>query len=286
MADRVKKKKISAARKGKQIPRSARNDKNARNLKRATSARDDKHRGELLYLYGISGEGPGLKLEGVDGRSSVEAIRCAGLTCWVSRVDAHEFGEELQSRMENLDWLAGASVRHQRVVGAIHEKVTVLPARFATLFKTEESLAADVKRRIERLRQDLERVEGADEYGVKIFASPKAIEPAPDSSSGRDYLKRKSQMLRQPGTPAVSPEIEEFVNELRSIATESAAGGSVSGGQKNLVWQGSLLVPRSERKRLESALARFRRIQGDGFRIECTGPWPPYSFIAVKAEAR
>lgn len=278
MADRVKKKRISAENaEGRRTPR---------NKSLLDSARDDKHRGDLLYLYGISGEAPELRLEGVDGRARVEAIPCAELICWVSRVDAREFGEELQTRMENLDWLAGASVRHQRVVGAIHEKVTVLPARFATLFRSEESLVADVKRRMQQLHKDLKRVEAADEYGVKIFAALKTIEPAPDAASGRDYLKRKSQILRQPGTPATTPEIEAFVNELRDIASESAAGGSVSGGQKNLAWQGSLLVARSDRKRLESALARFRRLHSDSHRIECTGPWPPYSFIAVKVEAR
>ncbi|MGH9523434.1 MAG: GvpL/GvpF family gas vesicle protein [Terriglobales bacterium] len=250
---------------------------------------------QLLYLYGISennptlrqkkAEGWGTQIEGVDGRARVDTIECGGLVCWVSRVDAREFGEELQKRMENLDWLAGASVRHQRAVGAIHEKITVLPARFATLFLSQQTLAAHVKDSMAQIRRDLARVDGADEYGMKIFAAPQAEVATPAGSSGRDYLTRKSFLLQQANTPKMTPEVESFVKGLSGIASETAPGGSVSGGQRNLVWQGSFLVERRARKRLESALASFRG-RASGFRVECTGPWPPYSFIAVKAEKR
>lgn len=237
-------------------------------------------KGELLYLYGISDkESNATRVEGV------EAIKCGGLVCWVSRVDAKEYGEELQTRMENLDWLAGASVRHQRVVSAIHERITVLPARFATLFVSEESLSADVARRARQLHADLRRVAGADEYGVKIFGLPRAAEPV-SGGSGREYLARKSQLLRQSTPVTITPEVEKFVGELQRLAQDSTTGGSVSGGQKNLVWQGSLLVARVQRKGLEQALADFHRRQGGEFRIECTGPWPPYSFIAARSEAK
>lgn len=251
-------------------------------VQKSTPARDNK----LLYLYGISeAHAPVPAVEGVDGTLAVEAIECGGVTCWVSRVDAREFGEQLQARMENLDWLARASVRHQRVVGAIHEKTTILPARFATLFLSEETLAAHVKSGLRQIHADLRRVQGADEYGIKIFAVPGAAAAAPTAVSGRDYLSRKSQMLRQASAPAITPEVEKFVAGLRAIASESAQGGSVSGGQRNLVWQGSILVPRRARKRLESALMQFSK-RVEGFRIECTGPWPAYSFIAVKAEQK
>lgn len=256
---------------------SARDDKSA---KPAASARDDKSGAtrELLYLFGIGEKtSSGIRVEGA------EAIECGGLVCWVSRVDAKEYGEELQARMENLDWLAGASVRHQRVVGAIHDRTTVLPARFATLFVSEESLAADVMRRSQQLKADLRRVAGADEYGIKIFAVPKMAAPVV-GDSGKDYLTRKSQMLRQTTPVTITAEVRQFIEKLQKLANNTAPGGSVSGGQKNLVWQGSLLVPRTARKRIEQVLAEFHQRYGDAFRVECTGPWPPYSFVTARGE--
>ncbi len=243
--------------------------------------------GKLLYLYGITEQAAVVRItEGIDGKSPVEALPCAGFTCWISRVDPKEYGDELQSRMENLDWLAGASVRHQKVVGAIHEQSTILPARFATLFLSEATLTADLKRRSAEMKKDFQRLSGSDEYGVKIFANPQAAIAVEAPQSGRDYLKRKSEMLRDRTTVKITPELESFVAKLRDLASDFAQGGSVTSGQRNLVWQGSFLVPRARRKQLESALAGFHRRHADRYRVECTGPWPPYSFVALKARGK
>jgi hypothetical protein len=243
--------------------------------------------GKLLYLYGITEQAAKVKVpEGVDGRAAVEALPCAGFVCWISRVDAREYGEELQARMENLDWLAGASVRHQKVVGAIHEQSTILPARFATLFLSEQTLGADLKRRTGELKKDFKRLSGADEYGVKIFGIPQAAGSVEASLSGRDYLQRKSEMLRDRTPVMATPETAKFVAKLRDLASEVTEGGTVTSGQRHLVWQGSFLLPRNRRKQLETALAAFHRHSAERFRVECTGPWPPYSFIALKAQAK
>lgn len=245
------------------------------------------HSGKVLYLYGITDRAAKLDApEGVDGMSPVEAVECAGFFCWVSRVDATEYGDNLQARMENLDWLAASSVRHQKVVGAIHEQTTILPARFATIFLSEQTLATDVSRRARELKKDFERLSGADEYGVKIFGVPQVAAAGEAPKSGRDYLARKSELLRDRATVTLSQEAKEFIAGLRGIASQVVEGGSVTSGQRNLLWQGSFLMPRNSRKQLESALAAFHRKQSDRYRVECTGPWPPYSFVASKAQAK
>src|SRR5437868_1353052 len=95
-------------------------------------------RGEqALYLYGVSpptSKNASLKMLGVDGQHGVEGIACGGFLCWVTPVDAHEFAAELARKMEELEWLAESSVRHQRIVSAIAERMTMLPARFGTIF--------------------------------------------------------------------------------------------------------------------------------------------------------
>ena len=247
----------------------------------------EKNPGKLLYLYGITEKPAKLgALEGVDGRSQVEAVSCADFVCWISRVDPKEYGADLQAHMENLDWLAAASVRHQKVVGAIHEKVTILPARFATVFLSESSLASHVKKQSAALKKDFKRLSGADEYGVKIFGIPQVTGSVEAPQSGRDYLQRKSEMLRERLPVGATPEMAKFVAKLRDLAAEAAEGGNVTSGQRHLVWQGSFLLRRERRKQLESALAAFHRQSSERFRIECTGPWPPYSFIALKANGK
>src|SRR5437763_14955732 len=101
----------------------------------------------VLYLYAVtkSGAGDPPQLRGVDGQARIEAIACAGLTCWISRVSSSEFGESFSKRLEDLDWLAVVSVRHQRAVAAIAESRDTLPARLGTVFLSEASLEADTR---------------------------------------------------------------------------------------------------------------------------------------------
>jgi hypothetical protein len=254
-------------------------------MARRVTAKQD--RGKLIYVYGIAqGRVAALGLpQGVDGRAPVEAIPCDSLTCLISRVDATEFGSELSTHMENLNWLAGAGVRHQQVVAAIYARAPILPARFATMFSSEDALAADVRRRKRELLATFKAVQDADEYGIKIFAVPVSETAGPPAASGKEYLRRKSEQLQARSARKPTPELESLIGSLQRIASETTPGGKASAGQPHLVWQASLLVPRSRRKKLEELLTdaagRLRR----KYRIECSGPWPPYSFVKGKPHA-
>lgn len=241
----------------------------------------------LLYLYGITEAPESLPatLRGVDGTSAVEALDCSGFTCWISRVSAPEFGDNLSRNMENLEWLANASVRHQRVVGAIHELQPILPARFGTVFRHYESLAEDVAGRKAALKTGFRRIAGADEWGVRVFAAARPVMTAGSSRTGKEYLQRKSALLQAKPSRTLEPEVKQMAGALLKIATDSAEAGKVSSGQPGLRWQRSLLLPRARRAQFDSLLARFADKWQERFRLECTGPWPPYSFVADEAPA-
>ena len=235
----------------------------------------------VLYLYGISKAAPGavrIAKTGIDGLAAVEPIPCGGLICWVSRVNRVDYADRLPQNMENLDWLAAASLRHQQVVSELASKAAVLPARFGIVFLTPESLAADVKRRRPALLRAFKRLADADEWGVKVLAVAQARAQI-SAASGKDYLRQKAQALKSAGGRTVAPEVEKFVAQLKRLAADVAPGGKVSSGQAGLEWHGSLLLPRSRYKQLQRLLDDYSgRWQGQ-HRIECTGPWPPYSFV-------
>jgi hypothetical protein len=240
--------------------------------------------GRVLYLYGIARTaGTRPQLPGVDGSAMVEAVACSGLTCWISRVDAREFGSELERNIENLDWLAEASVRHQRVVAALSADQTVLPTRFGSVFVSEKTLAADVSGRKKELQAALRRLAGADEWGVKVFQVSAPVQAAMAAESGRDYLRQKAAQMQPPGPAEVSSEVRALAGELAKIAADAVPAGKVSGGQRGLEWQASFLVRRVDRKKWDDVLAKYARRWGYERRIECTGPWPPYSFVSPHA---
>src|SRR5258708_1042704 len=131
-----------------------------------------------LYLYGVSAKSRlgKLRSSGVDGVHPVQAVTCGDLLCWVSAVDAVAVSDSMNRKMENLDWLALHSVRHQQVVGEIAAKSAVIPARFGTVFSSEEALLSNVTARKAVLKKVLAKVNAADEWGVKEFPEP---QPAP-----------------------------------------------------------------------------------------------------------
>jgi hypothetical protein len=236
---------------------------------------------QLLYFYGITEKGVGRKVsaQGVDGLSSVEAIACDGLVCWISRVSRPEYGDRLPENMENLEWLASASVRHQGVVGEIAAKYSILPTRFGTVFLSEASLASHVRERKRSLRAALRRIAGTDEWGVKVFA---VISSGPElqARSGTEYLRQKASALERGSRRELDPEIRSFAGALARVAVDTAPGGKVSGGQRDLEWQASFLLPRSQQKQWRAVLDHFAARWQKTRRIECTGPWPPYSFVS------
>ncbi|HLK34496.1 MAG TPA: GvpL/GvpF family gas vesicle protein, partial [Terriglobales bacterium] len=221
---------------------------------RGTSAK------QVAYLYGISatGEGTLAGVAGVDGRAAVQAIACSGLVCWISEVDKKEFADDLAGNMENLEWLAEVSVRHQQVVAAIAGKRDILPARFGTVFHSAASLGADVAKHTAELKQDLKRISGCEEWGVKIFSQQVKPPESTGAKSGREYLQAKAAALHQEASPGLDAAVQQLVGALEEVAVAMLAGGGpVSRGQRGLQWQGSVLVKRAQRKKLEGLIGRF-----------------------------
>lgn len=236
----------------------------------------------VIYLYGITESKPRIpEMIGVDRFAKVESIDCEGLFCWISRVLAVDFEENLAQNMENLDWLAETSVAHQRVIGAIGNKTEILPCRLGTIFRNEASLCKHIIKRVHTLKRDFARIKGADEWGVKVFEVQPVLSTLPKVRSGKDYLRAKAALLPKRRKKAgTAEEIAEFERALTGIAAESAAVGNVSRGQRGLTFQRTILVPRAKRKQLESLLEKFAHEWVQQRRIECTGPWPPYSFVS------
>jgi hypothetical protein len=238
----------------------------------------------VIYLYGITeSRPPGIsELAGVDPSTDVLGIKCEDLYAWASQVPALDFEANLAANMENLDWLAETSVAHQRVVAAIARKTEILPARLGTVFRSKESLCKHLSRRARTLKRDFARIKDADEWGIKVFEADSRLSVRPKVRTGKDYLKAKAALLpkRREKNSQSDGEIANFQRALAALAAETAPGGSVSRAQRGLAFQATLLIKRANRKKLESVLQQFARAWERQLRIECTGPWPPYSFVS------
>ncbi len=73
--------------------------------------------------------------------------------------------------------------------------------------------------------------------------------------------------------------MQRFIAEVTKLAVAASPGGKASAGQPGLLWHASFLIRRKDRKKLESALAKYAARWKNVRRIDCSGPWPPYSFV-------
>src|SRR5262249_27398793 len=151
--------------------------------------------------------------------------------------------------------------RHQRVVAELSGKVATLPARFATVFLSEASLAGHIAERQDALRAAVQRVADADEWGVKVFAlatpRTRAAKPA---ATGSEYLRRKAEMLQPRSAAKLDEEVEAFVAALKKLAVADSPGGKASAGQPGLIWHGSLLVGKKDRDKLNALLRKYAKL--------------------------
>lgn len=235
-----------------------------------------------IYLYGISLPSKKIEVraEAVDASAPIEALRLQGFDCWISRVDCSEFADGLAENMENLEWLATIGVRHQRAVAELASKMEILPARFGTVFLSEQSLLAHVEGLKKNIQSVFKKISGSDEWGVKVFRLAQSVGPSAmvEAASGTDYLKRKAQSVI-PRFKQEDPDLVALVSALTHLSVDAAPGGKASSGQPNLVWHGSFLVRRRSQQKFAEALRKFMGKFSQGYRVECSGPWPPYSFV-------
>jgi hypothetical protein len=178
----------------------------------------------------------------------LRAVRSDGLTALCAPAEQRELTAEVL-------W------EHEAVVEALMEKRDLLPMRFGTLVEDDEAAARAIEERHEELRRSLDRVRGAVELAVRAEAkAPKDL--TLEATTGAEYIRAKAHRT----------EAARLLHEpLAFLARESV----VQPGPELL--RAAYLV---DREAVESFVGLVRRLQEthDGFRVLCTGPWPPYSF--------
>ena len=249
----------------------------------ATAAPRSRSQSQVIHLYGVTQTaGPSREslrdLTGVDGKGAVEPLECSGLFCWISRVSEADFARDLAKNIQDLDWLAAVSTRHQEAISAIAWNADMLPARFGLEFSNDLSLRSHIESRKAALKADFERLQGRQEWGVKVFALPAAPLRRKTFRSGKEYLQAKSALSRPvPGRP--DPGLLKFAEALESIADQIVEGGKFAAARRDLEFHKVVLLKRSDRPKLEALIRTYSRKWKSRKRVECTGPWPPFSFV-------
>lgn len=223
----------------------------------------------------------------------------------VSPVSLAEFEPEVvQARARDTAWLEAMVRGHERVVEAVQRERGVLPARFGCVYATAAELAAALERSQVALLAHLQRLEGCDEWGIRLYADRSVVRQrvAAEQPAIRQLQQElagarpgRAYFLQRKLADALAAASEQAVDDLAQTAYDRLASWAVAGqvtaranarqaldGEAEIL-RAAFLVQRAGLGCFEAEVQRFAESRA-GLRCECSGPWPPYSFAAVDAE--
>ena len=255
-----------------------------------------------VYLYCLAEAEPiaGFQGFGLDGDQPVAAILVEGVAAVVSRVRRNllplgdgDLTEDERSRVVAL------AIRHGEVVEDVFRLSPVLPVRFGTLFRDEDTVGGLLTTCAGPVRRFLEAARGRAEWVVKGFlqqdrARRSVIAAEPELAArfnelpvapGLRYLQERrlfaeadrrtsrwvAAMANQVSTVLSDPTIP-----VRPLRVSARPDPGLGGPQ---AYHAAFLVPHEDRggwlRRLDAATAEF---EPRGLKLIGTGPWPPSDF--------
>ena len=258
--------------------------------------------GTAYYLYCLTPCPYGVPAStvGVDGKPGVMVSACEGMGAIYSPVELGEFcGESADAHLQDLAWLGPRVCRHEAVVEEVNSRVPVLPARFATLFTSLDSLRQFVLEHRGAVAGVFAELGDRREWAVKglldrgqALAGPGALgRPAAGgraqaASPGALYFEEKRMQAQWDRD--LNRRLKEFCRRAAAALAEHTGGfrerkvlapvEAGSGAEAVLNW--AFLVSPAALEQFRGCLARLNEGEAfPGLILTPTGPWPPYSFV-------
>jgi hypothetical protein len=229
----------------------------------------------------------------LDGIDSVDE---AGLAAIYREIDVDDLERRLaDENPEGRIWLEETARDHAEILERALTAGAVVPFRLGTVFSGNEAVRALMRDRAEELGAQLDRVEGAREWGVRAIVEPEQLEAAlavqdpaletlrkeAASGAGRAYFARM-QIDRMLGELSRS-RLEELALRLHDRLAALAREATVNPPQTDAtILNGAYLVARNREQELDAALDELAsEVAPFGGAVELTGPWPPYNFTSA-----
>lgn len=273
---------------------------------------------EGLYLYCIrekSDNAPEISIKGIDGEGETYTLLFRDLEAVVSRVSSEEFAsEEIQRKaQDDLNWIKEKAVIHEQVVEEAMRKngkiFNLIPMRFGTIFQDKVRLEETLKKNYSKVMEVLERIRGKQEWSVKLYLGDKdkfkqTIKKSNDTilnkereiaSSSEGMAFFLEEQLKEVISKEVKKEINKMMEDVFEILKKQTVtaviskilGKELMNRQEPMVLNAAYLVLEEKTEDFKKEAEDLnQKMQGKGFFIEYSGPWPAYNFIPLEVEKR
>jgi hypothetical protein len=212
----------------------------------------------VLHVYAITDSPAGPPVAGLGGAPlrRIESGQLAGV------VSEHAVPPELD---EEVLWA------HEQVVEDLMSLATILPLRFGSRVERAETLIEMMAERREEFLEALERVRGAVEISVRAeLPAPRTADPPKRPQSGTAYLRQRAERERRERDTA------ELVHRPLVMLARCCTPVRTRDPRH---FKAAYLVEETGVKAFGDRVGQLNAgLQGA--RVSCTGPWPPYSFVA------
>lgn len=261
----------------------------------------------VTYVYGIVADGTplGSLPAGIED-APVTMIAEGTLRALVSRLDAGAYSPApLESHVGDVEWIGPRARAHDTVVTWASDRGAVVPLPMLSLFRDDDGVRAMLRARGDELRATLERVRAGREYGVRLFRphelpdtllaahSPRMAALAArarEATPGQRFLLERKLAAERAAEErhAAATIARETFGALRALAVDARRRPLPSREGEGLpaILDASFLVAEARYDAFRSALTAIAsRHAADGFHVEFSGPWPPYSFVTPPDDA-
>ncbi|WP_332698360.1 GvpL/GvpF family gas vesicle protein [Halalkalibacter lacteus] len=263
--------------------------------------------GDLIYLYGLipTNEATNQSLptfKGFDGSGGIYTIPIEKSTAIVCKLDSEKYSEErIKDKVSNdMEWLQEKAFHHHETVKKLARKFTIIPLKFCTLYKNQDSLRKAVHAKEPKIESAFSLLAGNEEWNVKMYCDDHVVKeqikknnPAIEAKraeisqlpKGRQFFEKKKL------DKLIESELEEEINRISENVhlhlKEFVIQGNVkrnwsknvTGKKENMTWNGVYLISETA---VESFLEQVQQyeiqMQEMGWKFEVSGPWPAYHF--------
>ena len=227
--------------------------------------------------------------EGLPGAERPQALPIGG-SLWLilAQVPLATYGPEpLEARLADMDWVGSVALAHERVVEHFARRAVtvVIPMKLFTMFTSVDRAVTDIAARKRTLDAAMNRIAGAEEWGVRVMRGP-AVAPEETTSraaSGTAFLAAKKQAkdAAKSAKLAAAAAADDAFEELAALARDARQRREAPpAGAVAPLLDAAFLVAAAGRHRFKSAASRAAaRCASAGARMTISGPWPAYNFV-------
>jgi gas vesicle protein GvpL/GvpF len=222
------------------------------------------------------------------GRPRLLPIK-AGRYLAVSDAPLDQFGDQqAEVLLSDLRWVSRAAVAHEAVITSLLARSdAIVPMKLFTIFAGDDRALAQIASDWTRIERVLRRVTNQVEWGVRLSVDERRQKRSSRTEpveTGLDYLRAKQRIQAAAASRSHSHR-QRVIKTLRALAaaatdTRRREIAPDSDNGHRLLLDAAFLVPRQRSGLFRTAVKRqSRELARSGYRVQLTGPWPPYSFV-------